>query len=216
MIHLTNAKWNYAVNIDKTESNSVPAHLISYNMPWYSFSSDKIFACISMLPNYSSVADHLALRAKGLKDEEADAFGRSAFNRYYYASYLTVRELLGAMDAAWETVSHATISSLLEGAVLLKLKKEAKKQEKSGLISKNTEKGLIHKASTASSEIASMLKIAYGVRVISDYKPDVKIIFTASEFRVDEHSDIEAKNWKPRIEQHKGVLIRISKELGIV
>ena len=58
-----------------------------------------------------SVAEHLSTHAKvlGSGDAEADAFGRSAFNRHYYATFLTVRELLVAIDIAWAKTPHAEI-----------------------------------------------------------------------------------------------------------
>lgn len=46
---------------------------------------------MSSLP---SVADHLSQIAKSRHADEADAFGRTAFNRYYYAAFLSTRELL--------------------------------------------------------------------------------------------------------------------------
>lgn len=169
-------------------------------------------------PQLHRVADNLARQAKGagVLAEDADALGRSAFNRYYYATYLTVRDLLGLIDAAWKKESHAKIPELLEGAVLKKLRAEARKQERSGVISKSHEKGLIYQATTASSEIASTLKIAYQIRVISDYQPEERITFVGDQFWLQEHSDREASNWISRVEMQKGNLVRISKELGIV
>lgn len=162
------------------------------------------------------VAEHLSMKAKVLDGDAADAFGRSAFNRYYYATYLTVRELLALIDASWESQSHATIPDLLEGALLKRLKFEANKQERLGFLAKPHEMQLIKQATQASSAIASVLRSAYSVRVVSDYQPNIKVIFQGNGFSMLDHSDLEAKNWKKRVEREKGILINISRELGVV
>jgi len=162
------------------------------------------------------VAEHLSARAKELEGDSADAFGRSAFNRYYYATFLTVRELIGLLDPSWESQSHASIPDLLEGAFLKLLKREAKKQAKLGLITKGRESSIITKASSATTAIAGLLRSAYSVRIASDYEPQEKVVFSNSGFSIVSHTDSEARNWKSRVEKEKGVLIGISKELGFV
>ena len=75
---------------------------------------------------------------------------------------------------------------------------------------------LLHQANTASGEIASTLKIAYQLRVVSDYTPEDKVTFDANGFSLSGHSDSKASNWLSHVESHKGNLARISRELGIV
>ena len=160
------------------------------------------------------VAEHLSSRAKLLAGDEADAFGRSAFNRYYYASFLTVRDLLVILDASWAKERHANIPMLLEGTLIKRVKALAKRQEAAGALSEARRRVLIKQAMSAVGEIASILREAYAVRVAADYEPTHTVVFDVSGFRLVEHSDAEARNWKARVEQRKGVLLRISKELG--
>lgn len=164
-----------------------------------------------------SVADHLATYAKSLDPaQNADACGRSAFNRYYYASYLAVRELLGRLDAAWATQPHSGIPELLEKALVKRLKAQAKRLVDQGLLTHSKEQVLMNQAKQASGEIASLLRSAYAVRVAADYEPNQHVSFEKSGFTLLGHSDAEARQWRARIEREKGKLISISTELGIV
>lgn len=162
------------------------------------------------------VAEHLSTQAKLYNGDAADAFGRSAFNRYYYATFLTIRELIGLLDSSWESTPHSSIPRILEEAFLGKLKKEIKKKAKQGLISKQQESKMITQASGAITAIADLLRSAYSVRVASDYDPKIKVIFSVNGFSIVDHTDSEARNWKSRAERSKGVLISISRELGLV
>ncbi|SIR04270.1 hypothetical protein [Aquipseudomonas alcaligenes] len=162
------------------------------------------------------VAIYLTTKAKEGSGELADAYGRSAFNRYYYATFLTVRELLGALDSSWQGTSHANIPGMLEDAVINKIKKAAKAQGKSGLITKGREQSLISQAVSSATEIAHLMRAAYSVRVVSDYEPENKLVFKKQTFEIIGHTDSEAKNWMIRASREKGVLLSISKELGLV
>jgi len=162
------------------------------------------------------VAEHLSARARALVGEDADAFGRSALNRYYYATYLTVRDLLAQIDGAWEKEAHKNIPALLEGAVLKRIKNTARQLWKRGALEESRERTLIAQANAASSAIASVLRSAYAVRVAADYEPSHKVVFDSAGFRLVEHTDAEARNWTTRVERQKGILMSVSKELGIV
>jgi len=168
------------------------------------------------MPGMHQVAEHLSLQARALTGDDADAFGRSAFNRYYYATYLSVRELLASLDSSWETQPHSAIPNLLETTVMRLVRDQAKRMSKSGLLTEAKQHSLAKQAGRASSDIASVLRVAYGVRVVADYRPDQRVGFQHAEFRLAEHSQTEARKWKMRVDRSKGVLMNISKELGIV
>lgn len=162
------------------------------------------------------VAEHLSIRAKALVGDDADAFGRSAFNRYYYATFLTVRDLLVTIDAVWSKVRHANLPGVLEKDLVKRIKDTAKRQRKAGALSDNRERILVKQALSAASEIASVLRSAYNVRVAADYEPSHSVVFNNAGFQLVQHSDGEARNWKARVEREKGILINISRELGLV
>lgn len=162
------------------------------------------------------VAEHLSDRARKESGACADAFGRSAFNRYYYASFLSVRELLAEIEPSWSATPHANFPQLLQEAVVKQVCREAKKQEKAGAISASDARSLIRRAKTATSEIASVLSVANEARVAADYRPEIKVAFVDSGFELGGQTDAAARGWKARVDRMKGVLLGVYKELAIV
>jgi hypothetical protein len=162
------------------------------------------------------VAEHLSDRARKESGARADAFGRSAFNRYYYASFLSVRELLAEIEPSWSATPHANFPELLQDAVVKQVRREAKKQEKAGAISPSSASSLITKAASATSEIASVLRVANQARVAADYKPEIAVVFDGTGFELGGQTDAAARGWKARVDRMKGVLLRVCKELAIV
>lgn len=161
------------------------------------------------------VAEHLSSHANAVAgSDSADAFGRSAFNRYYYASYYIARELLCALDESWGPTSHADIPNLIERTLIKRLRKLAKDQEKFGVLNAADGCKLLSQAQSAASDIAETLRLAYVVRVAADYEPTKAVSFFVGGFRLVEHSNTEARNWKNLVERKKGILLRICKELG--
>jgi hypothetical protein len=146
------------------------------------------------------------LRDKALRDE-ADPFGRSAFNRYYYATYLSIRELLRELNPDWGHVSHKDIPTLLEGKVVNPIKRAARRQR---------DMAAIHGAYAAAAEIANVLRTAYAVRIVADYEPEDAIIFHDGTFTLSNHGVGEAASWVGRVAAPKQKLRRLYRELGIV
>lgn len=55
--------------------------------------------------------ENFALGEKNILSK--DLFGRSAFNRYYYAAFLVTREMLGELQNSWKATPHRQIPILL-------------------------------------------------------------------------------------------------------
>lgn len=161
------------------------------------------------------VGEHLAARAKAEGGECADAFGRSAFNRYYYAAYLSVRDLLKQINPKWKA-QHSGIPDLLEDAVINLIRKEAAKQMKSSLISRSDKSRMTSQAATAASELANVLRTAYAVRVTSDYEPEQLLIFDKGTFSLLNRTEGEARSWLASVSLYKGQLLHVAKELALV
>lgn len=162
------------------------------------------------------VAEHLCVEAKRLKGSDADLFARTAFNRYYYASYLSARELLARLNSQWTSQSHKGIPDLMERSLTDLVRRQAKKLAGKGLLTAAQQSNLVSQVNQASSDIASVLRVAYAVRVVADYKPELLVIFDVPNFTLDSHSDAEARNWKARVDRAKGIILNVTKELGLV
>ena len=124
-----------------------------------------------------SVGRHLQIHAQNNADPDRDAFARSAYNRYYYACYLQVREALVSMNFDVKQLSHKSIPDLLGASVVSYLKRERRRAE---MLGDSELVGLINAAIPAISRLASLLKEAYGLRVVADYRPEVPIEFDPS------------------------------------
>lgn len=168
---------------------------------------------MSSLPK---VADHLAQVAKARTADEADAFGRTAFNRYYYAAFLSTRELLAQIDRSWSRAPHGNIPELLELDLIKRLRAALKPLRAEGLVPEGRARSLINQARAAGGDMASILRTANKVRVTADYLPDEKVVFEPTTFRLATHTEAEAKRWLLRIDRNKGIVLNVAKEVGLV
>lgn len=147
----------------------------------------------------------------------ADLFGRSAFNRYYYASYLIVRDLLSRLDKNWASQGHASIPDLLERAIPKKIKPILLRQERDGLITSGYAARKKSEMLRAVSDVSNVMRSAYDVRCIADYEPDKKITKDSGGVIFLNGSKIsEAEDWVSTVDSRVKVMLRIFKELGLV
>lgn len=161
------------------------------------------------------VGTALSERAMATNGDIADAFGRSAFNRYYYAAYLEVRDLLVRFNSDWD-VKHANAPKYLEENLQEIFRREIKRQERIHLLTHAQGKRITSAVSSSGSAIAQVLRVAYKVRAISDYEPDEPVKFDEATFHLDSHSEGEAKAWLRTVETHKSRILRHGKELELV
>lgn len=168
---------------------------------------------MSSLPQ---VAEHLAREAKRRTADEADAFGRTAFNRYYYAAFLSTRELLTQIDRSWSGAPHGNIPELLESSLICRLRTLLRRLRTKGLVPEDRANRLLSQARAAGSDMASILRTANIVRVTADYRPDEKVVFEPTTFRLATHTEAEARQWLRRIDRNKGIVLSVAREVGLV
>jgi hypothetical protein len=162
------------------------------------------------------VGDRLSLIATASgNSREADLFGRSAFNRYYYASFLIVRETLKRIDNRWAEPSHAEIPDLLRGQVLKHIKKEVRSLEENDLIAHGEAQSTINRAINATNALADLLSKAREVRRVADYEPDTMVTRVGSVMSLAEQTLDAAKGWPQRAEQQSGIILKTYADLGI-
>ena len=164
----------------------------------------------------SIVGDYLSSMASQAKDEEIDLFGRSAFNRYYYAVFLSVRDMLASIDNRWQTQSHAAIPELLRESVVSAITKHAKSAAKNGITGRDAAFRCCHDARNASEQIARLMETARRIRVVADYSREENVSVTQDGCVLSGQSLHAASQWEKRVNVYKGTLIRISKEIALV
>lgn len=139
------------------------------------------------------VAHHLQIYAQKYAGSGRDAFARSAYNRYYYACFLKVREILASMNIKWSGIHHKDYPLLLNGQIRERFIKERRRANKSGdheLSSK------ISSALRAIPKLSEIMASAYGARVVADYRPETPIVFSKiGRFSLNSIDITEAHKW---------------------
>jgi hypothetical protein len=140
------------------------------------------------------VALHLRdhARQQTIPVADRDCFGRSAFNRFYYAAYLGVRTELRGTISNWPD-QHGAIPGFLKATVTRSIQAGSRVAGKAGdqeLVA------LCGRAKAAAAELSSLLANAYGSRVTADYHPEVAIVFPVNgDFSLQSVAIEQAKTW---------------------
>lgn len=145
--------------------------------------------------------------------DEADVFGRSAFNRYYYATYLITRKMLQQLNPSWSGTAHKNIPSLLTQTVVRHVRETSRSQERQGLI--KDAGSLCRWVAQNASSLADMMKEAYEVRCIADYEPETQIQRSGKVIKLADHSTHEAENWPGRASLYAGAIVKTWRQLGL-
>ena len=124
---------------------------------------------------------------------EYDSFGRSSFNRYYYAAFLEVRTVLRQLSPKWGHVAHKNIPELLTGDITKALKKGLALARKTD---DRVALPLCSTAVTAARDLAALMTQAYASRVVADYEAEVRIVpGPAGDYKLNEVFVSIAKAW---------------------
>jgi hypothetical protein len=163
------------------------------------------------------VGDHLAgVAAKSADPTEFDLFSRSAFNRYYYSAFLSVRKVLKSIDPNWATPTHKSMPEVLKGEVLNRLKRRIRTEQKAGRISKTKGDQWICTAGTAASDLAELLASARETRRLADYEPETRVANTVSGTKLGSWTLDAARNWERRVEAQSKTILKIYAQLGLI
>lgn len=152
------------------------------------------------------VADYLkeqALARTGTDD--FDVFGRSAFNRYYYATFLIIREKFYAMGVlqAGQGLPHANVPERLRGTLKKEFSKARLKIHRSG---DKDLSGKIHSAESATEDLARMIEEAKAIRTLADYEPEISIVLSRRGFSLVNVDIDTAKAWPQKAEGYLRVI----------
>ncbi|MEC5385532.1 hypothetical protein VVD49_07340 [Uliginosibacterium sp. H3] len=140
------------------------------------------------------VAQYLRQEALSRASPERDTFGRSAFNRYYYATFLTVKRGISALRPEWAgNIPHADIPNMLRGAIKESLGKGRKRALRAGDFELEN---LCARAISAAEDLAKVMEQGKATRVAADYHPDILVDFSGEQpFYLNKVSVHVAKDW---------------------
>ncbi len=163
------------------------------------------------------VADDLARTPRAATDDHRlDLFGRSAYNRYYYAIFLNIRSVLRRIDSRWSKPAHAEIPNLLRDTLPNRLKKHIERAKRDGLISEGRGQQMYSVAKAAAWDLSSLLDSAREVRRIADYEPELTLTRDGTIIMLGTCTLDAAKKWTRRVDIQAGTILRIYAELGLV
>jgi uncharacterized protein (UPF0332 family) len=137
--------------------------------------------------------------------DDFDSFGRSAFNRYYYAAFLEIRSLIKEFNPNWRA-GHSTVPDVLKGSI----EREIKIFRKKMLRGKDYDTIKVCDRAVASiAALSEMMNNAYAVRVTADYNPEIKINDEGtSRFSLGSTNITDAHRWLEEAKLHTNYIRR--------
>lgn len=141
------------------------------------------------------VAQHLQREAFARQTpHERDLFGRSAFNRYYYATFLDVKVRLAKLRPEWGgRIAHRDVPEALRGAVVRELACGRRRAEKADDLEVVY---LCQNAKHAARSLAQLMDESRETRVAADYALDIPVLFsTVSNFSLNTVNVQTAQSW---------------------
>lgn len=148
-------------------------------------------------------------------ETKADAFGRSAFNRYYYASFLITREMLKELNPEWARAPHREIPVILEKSIIGRVKRQIKNTERKKLYAVRDSSKQRRSLNIAVAELSGLLSSAFSVRVTADYEPECRVVRAGNLITLNNQSLEAAKSWPDRAEAFSKVILKVWRELGL-
>lgn len=163
------------------------------------------------------VGDHLAEAALNRRIvSESDLFARSAFNRYYYAVYLIVKENLSIINPECGNMSHKNLPEVLKGQVIKKIKNDIKRKIRNDVLKPHQGDSIKWKVIHSANELSNILEDAYRIRVIADYEPSIKVVIVNNTLLLDGEKASDAKRWKNDAEIHITNILEAYKDVGLI
>lgn len=124
---------------------------------------------------------------------QRDQFGRSAFNRFYYATFIPLSVALSNMKPEWGRLPHNNVPGVLRESVIKGLKEGVKRANRVG---DYDTVNVCSRAINYCHQLANLMESGYAIRVIADYNSAVPVDFTSGEdFRLASVPVSAAKQW---------------------
>lgn len=149
-------------------------------------------------------------------DHIVNMFGRSAVNRYYYATFRKVVCELISLDDDWKYINHKDVPSKLKNNLKRYIKNNIKRQYKSNSISYKDKMTYVSIVNESVSSLASLMKEAYNLRVKADYDFDEKAIKDDGKIIFCKKPLSHMQGWHSRANKNLGMILNVCRRLGII
>lgn len=158
------------------------------------------------------VAYHLEEHCwKATNSQERDQFARSAFNRYYYSVYLTIRSALAEIDPNWDEPAHKQVPELLRTTVVARIKKRSRY----AVMKPGESEKLVYAGCTAAKALADLIDTGNMTRKVADYEPSRLVVFENSAITLAGVKASSARQWCVYAKSRSRVLVDAAKKLGL-
>lgn len=147
-------------------------------------------------------------------DHQVDQFGRSAFNRYYYAAYLAVRKNLMEINSGWAKAPHKNLPDILRNAINNNAIRIAINLNKKGLLTEREKSKILTSIRTYGEELSTILQSGDEARSYADYFPEEIVTRKNGNLRLHNYTIQAAQSWPIRAEMRAGQLLRMWRQLG--
>jgi hypothetical protein len=161
------------------------------------------------------VADKLSeIALQSDLDHEIDLFGRSAFNRYYYAAYLAVRKNLMEIKPEWAKAPHKNLPKILTSSINELAKRIAFNQKKKGSLTASEKSQIVTSIKTCGEQLSRILQRGDEARIYADYFPEKMVKRTPDDLSLHNCTLHEARSWPIHAERRAGQLLFSWRQLG--
>lgn len=140
------------------------------------------------------VALHLQEEANS-RDQavDKDAFGRSSFNRYYYAAFIEARNMMASLHTEWARMPHKQIPTVLRESVERDLKKA---KDRALRVDDRATLQACVTAISAAKGLADLLERSFATRVVADYRLETMVVFNKKDdFTLNSVPISVARHW---------------------
>lgn len=144
-----------------------------------------------------------------------DLFGRSAFNRYYYAAYLVTRKNLGELDPKWKKEKHKALPNTLVTTVRKPVGQELDKQVKKGVITNKERSVALDSLKVATAALSDLLREAYDLRCVADYEPEESIEVDGKVMSLKDCKLNTAREWPSKANAYCKTIRKVWGEAGL-
>ena len=159
------------------------------------------------------VAYHLQNEATRRTDPlQRDRFGRSAFNRFYYATFIPISQALAALKPEWTELPHKDVPRVIRGSVIKTFKDGRIRASRLGDFDTAAN---CARAISLCHDLANIMESGYAVRVTADYHSEVSVDFAAGvDFRLATVPVSVARQWPSRAAAYSVVIRDTWRQIG--
>jgi uncharacterized protein (UPF0332 family) len=159
------------------------------------------------------VGKHLLAEAANRPVDVRQSFLRSSVSRFYYAIFLTVRQIICEVGAD-PRPKHAAVPDMLRNTVQRKFKDQLNKAQKNSLVSNAESINIRNRVLNHTTQLALMVSQANEVRTKADYDLEEQLQSIGGDIKIGGLSVLEAERNFPQVRRLVAALMNDWRQIG--